>query len=68
MSTFIERTEFAVYEAGNDSRNADDWFDNKEDAIARAKATGGRVDQVDHYATNYTQIFSANPRDEDEED
>ena len=66
MSTFIEKTEFAVY-SGSD-REPDYWFDDKEDAIAKAKAIGGRVDQVDHYARDYTEIYNATEAADDLDD
>ena len=59
MTTFIEKTEFAVYENADNYRIADYWFDDKDEAIAKAKAIGGRVDQVDHYARDYNEIFHA---------
>ena len=68
MTSFIEKTEYAVYEDSDSYRNADYWFDDRDQAIAKAKAIGGRVDKVTHYATDYSEIYNAAKIEEDDQD
>lgn len=64
MVAHIWKTEFHVTEKGDTSPSQ--WFDEdaREEAIAAAKACGGKVEEVTSYLDDRETIFDASEEEE----